>query len=342
MPLRAKYDALGVGPSASAEEIRRAYRRLALEHHPDKGGDPERMIAIQQAYETLSNPQRRARYDAGIDDDNRPHPTMSSMEELLRAMAGAGAAGANGFTYIFVNGAGGAAGNNVRRQASAAEAHVYVTLEQIYHATPVHADVDVRVRNVAESSTAQPAFRTERRRCSLKFRSVAETRRPVVVRQQGHQNDDPHLPDGDIIVRPVLMRHALYEPVANGNDLLYRHTVTLGDVLHGCEFTLQPLDHAAPEQLSLRVPPDQLRIEPGVVIQCDQEGMPVGDGRRGRLYILFDVDFSTSEQTKRAPLTKTPSTYTTWQRAPASVECAFAQSLFSMKAQHMLQRRQRS
>lgn len=57
------YKILEVIESASAAEIKKAHRRLAKEHHPDKGGDPEKFDKIQQAYEVLSDPERRAKYD---------------------------------------------------------------------------------------------------------------------------------------------------------------------------------------------------------------------------------------------------------------------------------------
>lgn len=58
------YDILGVPRDASADDIRKAYRKLAMKEHPDKGGDPERFKKISEAYETLSDDQKRAQYDA--------------------------------------------------------------------------------------------------------------------------------------------------------------------------------------------------------------------------------------------------------------------------------------
>jgi DnaJ-class molecular chaperone len=65
---RSYYDVLGVSPNASATEIRQAYRDLALIYHPDKAKnnyDQEKWNEIVNAYETLKNPDLRARYDSG-------------------------------------------------------------------------------------------------------------------------------------------------------------------------------------------------------------------------------------------------------------------------------------
>ena len=54
------YQTLGVSPGATADEIKRAYRRLASQHHPDKGGDKARFQEIQGAYDTITNPNAAA------------------------------------------------------------------------------------------------------------------------------------------------------------------------------------------------------------------------------------------------------------------------------------------
>ena len=57
------YETLNVLESADADDIKRAYRKMAMDAHPDRGGDPERFKNINAAYETLSDPQRRQEYD---------------------------------------------------------------------------------------------------------------------------------------------------------------------------------------------------------------------------------------------------------------------------------------
>ena len=57
------YDTLGVSTNASDAEIKKAYRKLAMQHHPDKGGDQAKFKEITSAYEVLSDPEKRSNYD---------------------------------------------------------------------------------------------------------------------------------------------------------------------------------------------------------------------------------------------------------------------------------------
>ena len=59
------YATLGLERSASADEIKSAYRKLAMKHHPDRGGDEKKFQEITEAYETLGDPNKKAFYDQG-------------------------------------------------------------------------------------------------------------------------------------------------------------------------------------------------------------------------------------------------------------------------------------
>jgi curved DNA-binding protein len=59
------YTSLGIEKNASSDDIQKAFRKLAMKHHPDKGGDSSKFQEINEAYSTLSDPQKRAEYDMG-------------------------------------------------------------------------------------------------------------------------------------------------------------------------------------------------------------------------------------------------------------------------------------
>ncbi len=59
------YDVLGVPPTASQDELRRAFRRALRATHPDTGGDQVRFVAVQLAWEQVGDPATRSAYDAG-------------------------------------------------------------------------------------------------------------------------------------------------------------------------------------------------------------------------------------------------------------------------------------
>ena len=61
------YATLGLKKGASPEDIKKAYRSLAMKHHPDRGGDEKKFKEIEEAYRTLSDPQKKQMADMGVD-----------------------------------------------------------------------------------------------------------------------------------------------------------------------------------------------------------------------------------------------------------------------------------
>jgi len=115
------YKLLEVEKSAGDAEIKKAYRKLAVKHHPDKGGDPEKFKEITRAYEVLSDSEKRSRYDKfgeeGLED-------------------GGGGGDPTDIFDAFFGGGGGRRGGGANRRRQKTKDVVQplkVTLEQLYN-----------------------------------------------------------------------------------------------------------------------------------------------------------------------------------------------------------------
>eukprot|EP00249_Psilotum_nudum_P012898 c24032_g1_i2 orf=232-1491(+) len=123
------YDVLGVSKTASQDELKKAYRKAAIKNHPDKGGDPEKFKELAQAYEVLSDPEKRDIYD-------------QYGEEALKEGMGAGGPSINPFDIFesFFGGgnAFGGGSNRGGRKVRRGEDVVHplkVSLEDLYNGT---------------------------------------------------------------------------------------------------------------------------------------------------------------------------------------------------------------
>nr|XP_043628520.1 dnaJ protein homolog 2-like [Erigeron canadensis] len=126
------YEVLGVPQSASQEELKKAYRKAAIKNHPDKGGDSEKFKELSQAYEVLSNPEKREIYDQYGEDG------------LKEGLGGGGSAGGSPFDIFdqlfngggFGGGFGGGGSSRTRKTRGEDVTQVLkVSLEDVYNGT---------------------------------------------------------------------------------------------------------------------------------------------------------------------------------------------------------------
>lgn len=111
------YDLLEVSKEASSAEIKKAYRKLAIKHHPDKGGDPEKFKEITKAYECLSDDEKRKTYDRFGEEGLEQGGGGGDASDLLSQMFGGG---------------GGRSGGGGKKKGKPVVHNIDVTLEQLY------------------------------------------------------------------------------------------------------------------------------------------------------------------------------------------------------------------
>lgn len=165
MAKRDYYEVLGVGKQASADEIKTAFRRAAVQHHPDKeGGDEAKFKEINEAYEVLKDPSKRQRYDqfghAGVGSS-----AASDGNPFGAGYGGAGGQNVNfdfgdlGLGDIFENffGGGGRARTRGPQRGRDVEARLEITFEEAVFGTEKTLTLDIEdTCEHCKGTTAEP------------------------------------------------------------------------------------------------------------------------------------------------------------------------------------------
>ncbi len=258
------YSTLGLKRGASQEEIKKAYRSLAMKHHPDRGGDEKRFKEIEEAYRTLSDPQKKEMFDMGVDPNN-PHQGGFNQGPFEFHF---GTGNMNDFFGNFGFGGPGGFGSRPMRRNMTYSIGVELTLEEVLTGKDITAEV----------GTANG----KKRIVNISIPSGVESGQQI--RYQGMGDDSiSSLPPGDLIVNISIIRHPRFH--RDRDNLIYEHRISVWDALLGTNVTLETIDN---RNINVGIPAG---TQPDTVLSCRGEGMPNMRNRsRGNLLIKIKVD----------------------------------------------------
>jgi len=303
------YDVLGVAKGAAEKDIRAAYRKLARKHHPDVNPNDRtaeaRFKEINQAYEVLSDPDKRKKYDKYGDrweyaDQIEEAQRRQSAGSWARHGPGNGAfsfettSGDFGsiFDSIFRRERGGPRGQPASRRGQGVESPVEVTLEEAFHGT-----TRTVALQAAESCptcggagevagaichTCEGAGQVLRpRRLEVKVPAGVKTGSRVRVAGEGRAGFGGGA-SGDLYLVVTVLPHARFE--RKGDDLITGVDVPLVDAVLGGEVEVQTMDG----RIALRIPE---LTQNGRQVRVAGKGMPVlgGGGKKGDLFVRVRV-----------------------------------------------------
>jgi molecular chaperone DnaJ len=158
------YEVLGVGKSASPDEIKKAFRRLAVQYHPDRGGDEAKFREINEAYEVLKDDSKRKRYDqfghAGVGSsaasDGNPFAGFGGAQDFSFDF---GDLGLGDIFGSFFGGDAGGARRGRKTRGQDVETTIEISFEQAVFGTEV--DLGLTMQDTCQhcgGSTVEPGY----------------------------------------------------------------------------------------------------------------------------------------------------------------------------------------
>lgn len=307
------YQILGVRKDASLNQIKKAYRKLAKELHPDKNkNDPkasEKFSDLSAAYEVLSNSEKREKYNNCGEECLKKDGMMDSSMDPFASFFG-------DFGFHF----GGNGGTSRETpQGATIVMDLSVTLEELYNGNFVEITRNKPVLKPApgtrkcncrqEMQTRQLGpgrfqmmqqtvcdecpnvkFVNEERLLEVEIEQGMTDGQEIRFRAEGepHIDGDP----GDLVIKIKTAPHPIFE--RRGDDLYTNVTISLVDALTGFSLDIEHLDGR-----KVKVQREKVTW-PGARIRKKGEGMPnyENNNLHGVLYITFDVDFPKGEFTE--------------------------------------------
>lgn len=274
MNKRDYYEVLGVDKGASQEDIKKAFRKKAVELHPDRGGDEAQFKEINEAYEVLKDPQKRQAYDqfghaAGADQ------------------AGGGFGGGNPFGGGFQGQ--GFDPNEIRFDFGGGINDIFDMFfrGQQNRTRDVEVTVTIDFLEAVEGTTKELSLRVAdhknggRKQEEVKIKIPAGIDTGQAIKLEGKGEINPQGDRGDLYVRVQVRPDARFE--REGENIITKTEIDMADAALGTEIEIETIGG----KVKLRVPAG---TQPGKVLKLSHKGMPIiNSDKHGDHYVVVDV-----------------------------------------------------
>ena len=248
------YSILGVPKTASDKDIRKAYKKKSMQHHPDRGGDEEQFKQINEAYQTLNDPHKKAMYD---------HSQT---------------AGQGGFHFN---------SGHFRNGNPFDDMHVGDMFG--FGRTPRNKDIviaaDIDLKDVITGKSVIIQYRLQDGQLQTVTVEIPPgAKHGDTVRYEGlGDTGHPRYPRGNLHVRIRVNKPKNWD--RDGNNLITKKIINVFDLMTGCAIIVSTLDN---KQVQLKIPPG---TKLGQVFSISGYGVPdLNTRQRGNLYVSIEAD----------------------------------------------------
>jgi DnaJ-class molecular chaperone len=252
------YAILGLKRNASDAEIKKAYRSLAMKHHPDRGGDEKQFKEISQAYDFLSDPEKKQIIDLGGDPNAQPGGFNQGPFEFHF--------NTGNINDMFGNFGFGGFGRQPQRRKQALSVNVEISLEDVLNGKDLNAEVSIPGRAKMINIQIPPGIEHGQQ-----------------IRYEGMGDHSiTNLKPGDLLVNVFVKEHGVFK--REHTSLIIEKTLDVWDAVLGTDLEILTLDK---KTLTITVPPG---TQPDTVLSCRGEGLPnMRTRQRGNLLIKIKV-----------------------------------------------------